>query len=70
MIEPAAPCFVEVPDDTARKILRDCGHVVASENPATTDGRSVRLGYLRLGVASGTATRPLLMLARGAGKRC
>jgi pimeloyl-ACP methyl ester carboxylesterase len=49
--------------------LRDCGHVVVPENPALQDGRSIRLGYLRLGAAAETPTLPpLFMLAGGPGE--
>lgn len=68
-IEPATSCFVETPDDAARAILRDCGHVVVPENPDAPDGRSVRLGYLRLGTSAETPSRPpLFMLAGGPGE--
>lgn len=68
-VESAAVCFLEAPDDTTKQIVRDCGYLVLPENPSLPDGRSVRLGYLRLGDPATTPQKPpLFMLAGGPGE--
>lgn len=65
-VEAVAPCFVE-PAGIDWKGGFDCGYVIVPQNRAVPNGRSVKLGFLRLRARATTGAAPFFVLAGGPG---
>ena len=66
-VEPADPCFVAPPAGFDLELDCDCGYVALPEDSSVSDGRKVKLGFLRINSRADKKNSPLFMLAGGPG---
>jgi hypothetical protein len=63
--ESVQPCFAERPAEVNPQVSPDAGYVTVPETRGSGDGRTLKLGVLRLKSPQGASRAPLFMLAAG-----
>ena len=66
--EPLETCFAELPEDIGDEIDAECGYVIVPETRSSGDGRTLKLGVMRVNSTSDEARSPLFMLGGGPGQ--
>jgi hypothetical protein len=66
-VEPVSPCFVDPPEGAEPGVPYDCGYVRVPEDWSASNGRTVKVGFLRLRARAAGKASPLFMLAGGPG---
>lgn len=66
--EPLPTCFAELPADVGSEIDAECGYVTVPETRGSEDGRTLKLGFMRIKSKSDEISPPLFMLAGGPGQ--
>lgn len=66
--EPLQRCFAELPAEVSDKFSAECGYVIVPETRGSGNGRTLKLGVMRVTSGQGTDRSPLFMLAGGPGQ--
>lgn len=67
-LEPLATCFAEQPNDIGEELDTECGYVIVPESRGSDEGRTLKLGFMRINSESVEAHPPLFVLAGGPGQ--
>jgi pimeloyl-ACP methyl ester carboxylesterase len=66
--EPLETCFAEPPVTEGQELSVECGYVVVPETRGSNDGRTLKLGFMRVKSGQGAARSPLFILDGGPGQ--
>ena len=66
--EPLETCFAEPPVSDGQELSYECGYVLVPETRGSNDGRTVKLGFMRVKSGQGPAQSPFFILDGGPGQ--